>query len=523
MRFCLNGPFRVYADDNRDLTPKGIKERGLLALLALSPGQRRTRAWLQDKLWSDRSPDQASGSCRQALSNIRKALGPVGAQLHSDRTAVWLTPLVSLRDAFDPSMGELLEDIDISDPEFTDWLRAMRMQQDAPLPPPNFMQPRQSSQDQRPIVVIRRIDRSGTGRGMFILRALSQRVAAGLAALGDLDITELDAEEKLLSDDQPTAWVDLECLDESDMAFVLLRVIGQPNRRIAWSGRLSIEPRLSVVWHSDDVTRTINRAVQAVGDTVISTFGLSPMATIQKAIRRKYEFDRTSLTKADDLLRGAMDTDLKGLALAWRGILRLEEVLEYRENNAERLAEAMDFVGQAALLAPHSAPVLAMVSEVTLFLTNDIDKASFLAHRAHALDDQDPEALAAYGRALSFEGRHRESHRFAQAARHYAQGLSYSYDWDLMAGVASIRVGDMAGGYEMALTCHRKMPFARHALRYLTVLSFLDDRPTDAMQFAGRLRRMEPDFNVQALLNNYEPLSNTRDTDLMDRLRLKLA
>lgn len=50
MRRCLNGSFRVYGHDNQHLTPNGIKERGLLTLLALSPGQRRTRVWLQDKL-----------------------------------------------------------------------------------------------------------------------------------------------------------------------------------------------------------------------------------------------------------------------------------------------------------------------------------------------------------------------------------------------------------------------------------------------------------------------------------------
>ena len=30
MRLRLNGPFRVYDDQDRDITPKGIKERGLL-------------------------------------------------------------------------------------------------------------------------------------------------------------------------------------------------------------------------------------------------------------------------------------------------------------------------------------------------------------------------------------------------------------------------------------------------------------------------------------------------------------
>jgi hypothetical protein len=138
MRLQLNGPFRIFDDQDRDVTPKGIKERGLLALLLMSPGQRRTRNWIQDKLWSDRTPEQASGSSRQALSNVRKALGDLGDRLQSDRSAIWITPPIPIADAFDPAMGELLDDIDIADPEFSDWLRTLRMHQDVPAPLPAF-------------------------------------------------------------------------------------------------------------------------------------------------------------------------------------------------------------------------------------------------------------------------------------------------------------------------------------------------------------------------------------------------
>ena len=81
----------------------------------------------------------------------------------------------------------------------------------------------------------------------------------------------------------------------------------------------------------------------------------------------------------------------------------------------------------------------------------------------------------------------------------------------------------MQGGFEMALAYHRKMPFGRHGLRYLTVLSFLADRPDDAMQHATKLRRLEPDFSLPVLLNDHYPLSNTRDVQMMDRLRHKLV
>ena len=354
MRLRLNGPFRVYDDAGRDITPKGIKERGLLALLALSPGQRRTRAWLQDKLWSDRSPEQASGSCRQALSNMRKSLGPTGSCVQSDRSAIWLDPPISLHNAFDPGMGEVLDDIDIADPEFVDWLRDIRMQRETPVPvfadtkSQNAGSLLQAPTSLRPVkramVLISRIDQSGTARGAFILRALSQRIVTGLALLGDIEIVEVDASEKLVSEDQPAVRIELECLDDSDMAFVLLRVISTTNRRIVWSGRVSLAPSIAEIWASPDVTRAVNSTVQAVSDAASTAPGLTAIASINHAIRRVFEFEKTGLVKADGLLRDAVDGEARGLALAWRGFLRLTEALEFRDTDNGKQEEAMLYI-----------------------------------------------------------------------------------------------------------------------------------------------------------------------------------
>ena len=522
MRVRLNGPFRVCDDQGRDITPKGLKERGLLALLLLSPGQRRTRAWIQDKLWSDRDTAQASGSLRQALTNVRKALGPCRDGLHSDRSAIWINPPIPLAQMLDPAFGELLEDIDITDPEFVDWLRLLRMQEDdRPAAPLAFAAPPALPPD-RPTALICSADLSETSRGRFILRALSQQIASGLAQRLRVEVIETGYRDAAVPGGDPAIRIELECLDEAEMLFVLLRVLGQPNRRVVWSGRLCVPDRLSVIWESPEVVRAVNRTIQAVSDSLVNAAALTPAAAIQKAIRRQQELTRTSLDKADALLRQAMDSELRGLALAMRGLLRVDEVIEFKQHDPDRLAEALDFVEQAAQLAPDDSVVLAKVSEVTSFLGDDADKAAFLARRAVALDDREPDALAALGRTLSQQGRYVEAHTTALAARHHAQGAHNSHDWDLMAGVAKIGIGDLAGAAEMMLACHRKMPFGRHALRYLTVLAVLADRHEDATRYAERLRRLEPDFSIGLLRGPYMPLSQPRHEDMMDRLRAKL-
>lgn len=523
MRLQLNGPFRIFDDQDRDVTPKGIKERGLLALLLLSPGQRRTRAWLQDKLWSERTPEQASGSSRQALSNVRKALGPLGAGLLSDRSAVWIAPLIPIDDGFDPRMGELLDDIDISDPEFSDWLRALRMQQEVVPPRPINAAPTAIVPKHRSIALICRIDRSKTTRGAFILRALSQRIATGLGLLSDLDVIEMDAEDRLVTDDQPVARVELECLDDSETAFVLLRVTGSPNRRIVWSGRLSLAPQITDIWEAEDVSRAVNRAVQAVADTVATTPGLASLAAINRAIRRVFEFDRAGLAKADELLSAPMAGEVQGLALAWRGFVRLTETLEFRESDPVKKAEALAFIHDALNAAPDHPIVLSLASQITLRLTGDLDRACFLANRAVEQGDDNPYALDALCQTLVVQRRHDEANRAALRAQRNASGLPHSFSWDLLACFTTLSVGDSAAAFDMALSSHRKMPFYRPALRYLTVLSSLADRPDDAERYAGQLRRLEPDFTVQLLLRDSYPVATLRDLGLIDALRLKLS
>ncbi|PSJ19850.1 hypothetical protein CVH10_20695, partial [Halomonas sp. ND22Bw] len=52
-------------------------------MLALAPGGRRTRGWLQDRLWSDRDPAKGRASLRQELSALRHHLVRYGLEIIS--------------------------------------------------------------------------------------------------------------------------------------------------------------------------------------------------------------------------------------------------------------------------------------------------------------------------------------------------------------------------------------------------------------------------------------------------------
>lgn len=132
------GPLSVELSDGTDLTPKGRRAKALLALLALSPKAVRTRRWLQDKLWSDRPQDQGAASLRQELSGVRRHFREAGIEpIRADRELVRLDleQIVLLPPEPDGRSGaeELLEGLDVGDPEFEDWLREQRSRWSLPV------------------------------------------------------------------------------------------------------------------------------------------------------------------------------------------------------------------------------------------------------------------------------------------------------------------------------------------------------------------------------------------------------
>ncbi|MFT3972311.1 MAG: hypothetical protein QM699_02315 [Amaricoccus sp.] len=141
----LMGPLTVVKADGTDVTPKGKRAKALLALLALSPSGARSRRWVQDKLWSERSQEQGAASLRTELSALRRNFTAAGVdildcgrdKLQLDLARVYL----DTHDSANVAVGDdLLEGLDIGDPEFEEWLRTERMRYDAPegldAPPP---------------------------------------------------------------------------------------------------------------------------------------------------------------------------------------------------------------------------------------------------------------------------------------------------------------------------------------------------------------------------------------------------
>ncbi len=137
----LLGGFEVLRAAGAPVAFPTRKARALLAYLALRPGQSHTRDELADLLWAN-GGDQARGSLRRTLSDLRKAMGD-SAALTSEGDVVALAPgglevdveiferlaageLAAQEQAVMLYRGELLAGFGLREQAFEAWLRAER-------------------------------------------------------------------------------------------------------------------------------------------------------------------------------------------------------------------------------------------------------------------------------------------------------------------------------------------------------------------------------------------------------------
>lgn len=138
------GGFSARAESGRAIAFATRKAQALLAYLALTPGRAHARASLYGLLWGDREEEQARGSLRYALTDIRKALGEHQDVLCTGRDIVYLQAdavtvdaaeferlarsdmPAALRQAASLYRGDLLAGLEIRASAFEEWLTAER-------------------------------------------------------------------------------------------------------------------------------------------------------------------------------------------------------------------------------------------------------------------------------------------------------------------------------------------------------------------------------------------------------------
>ncbi len=194
----LFGAFSLGWASGEDIRISSAKQRALLAMLATAPEGLRTRAWLQDALWSRSGPTHGRASLRRAVADLRMLFGErFDAIFEATNTDITLRPdfVCVLGSA---SEGAFLEGIDIAEEGFEDWLREQRQRPDVMIAGIATV-PQTLQQDVAPVVVHTDDQLQPT---VAVLPLVAPPGAAELQPIGDMlaeEVSRLLSRSELLN------------------------------------------------------------------------------------------------------------------------------------------------------------------------------------------------------------------------------------------------------------------------------------------------------------------------------------
>ncbi len=378
IRIQVFGTFRVMDPHGRDVTPNSRKACGLLALLALSPDHRRTRCWLQDKLWGTRGREQGAASLRQCLVEIRQALGESRCALVADYQFVKLSSEHASIGRPDPDMNlDLLEGFDVGrEDEFEDWLREQRA---------NISRGRTASLETSSVAIASRTD-AKADRVILCSSGEGRHPESGHAD------RLLDISEKGLKNWGLTSVIDARGMPEADVTGVsglarhgdlLLRteanafrpdclrllVVEWPSRELIWSDAVDVAA------YGEPAAAELACSVQAATSTHVIIARLAHRRRLacnheqtpgvanqrNRALQMAFVSDPPDYLDAERLLEQAGTGQLAAVIDAWRAVIL---TLISRDASVLRRADlqqaALLLARQAELVDRHNALVLAL-------------------------------------------------------------------------------------------------------------------------------------------------------------------
>nr|AOO92902.1 SARP family transcriptional regulator [Rhizobium leguminosarum bv. trifolii] len=568
-RMFLLGPFALVDAEGRSVTPKSKKAQALLAMLALSARGSRSRIWLRDKLWSDRSDDQAAASLRQALLDIHKTLGPARDLLIADKNTVWLDMdrlvldtelVVRTNPSADQITDELLEGIDIRDPEFEDWLTLERQnwysrlnvgqvhdvfeprqqpsrdiaKHSALLPltgapdvprqgkPPEIAGSnpyrRPADGDWQWVMVLQPPIVVGVGEGGQIAATRFQNLIAkaitdGLAiGVSDRSFTLPDIEESEQRISLPIC-LQLRLTFDGDMVMIELVMKHLINNRIHWLSSQAINRTQFERGEFGTAAALISQAVDQLAyflETQANDRRLSQDGLLIDAVNAIFRLSRSDLDNAERRLEEQIQYQPRSSTFAWLSFIRTFQVGQrFNALDAHLIEEAQAYARKALELDPQNSVSLALVGHVHSFLFGEYDYAANLFEKSIRLNPALPLSWDLYAMLHCYAGQPDKAVAMARWVQELGVYSPHKYYFDTTKCIAAALAGDHTAAIAAGEEALRARPNFNSLLRYLASSHAHSNNLGGARHYLQRLEAVEGGFSINAFRGSGYPLLDT--------------
>jgi tetratricopeptide (TPR) repeat protein len=538
LKVYLIGVFRLARAGEVEIALKGKKSCALFAMLATAPGHSRSKAWLIDHLWSDRSPEQASGSLRQALREIRSVLGSQRDTLCSDQSVVRLLPdrvwidvehsgYLSDLAAHSNEEIEFLSNIDVNDREYEHWVRDKRLHYSGILKAQRKTLAGagnlSADSDEASAPTLLRATAVGSDQKRQVFsEILSDLVCKSLKDAGSVRIVNLSPGRQSGTDENPHVLrLDSKAFDFGSQAGAGITLTRQGNHCVVLNSLRTLEGKRELSLERVEILQLINEAA----DRSIREFAqMFPVGDDRRSaaslcfhgVSRLFEFRFGDLLEIDRNFEEAFKLDKRATYLIWRAYLRTFILGERPDISREKTIEEMkEFMFKALELEPENSLVLSLCAFITSMWL--LDHAAGLVHARRSVDinPANPFGVAFLGMAHSHSGNLEKGYRLTRKATEisslgpYRQVLVYT----AMSGAA------YAGHHEEAIrhgeALMRLAPNYGAPQRILGLLYRKVGQNDKSELIVDSLRKAEPQFSFKLMKEAMYRSAIVRKTELM--------
>lgn len=493
----LNTRLKITAINGDEIVLRSRKAQALVGMLALAPDLKQDRAWLIERLWSRRAPDQARQSLRQALRQLRVALNRTDNVIGADKRSIWLhrdaVDVVPVRD-----LETALDWVDLPDePGFHAWLRDVRRSVVF------AAEPQAVGHASNPDVVVRILAPTVTGQAPGCAEMMDHLVCTTAAALSEVGgITVITGTPRTqLGDDLTLSMMAHVVPGELHLRAIARRAdTGQQhllfNRRMPFH-RGAI-PDLTLI--SDQMTNELCEQVLSLMISISDRLFSRGYLSIKQAslgVRALFSREQGALILAGDYFDAAVDINATGVTLAWRSYLA---ALALEEGDATSHALVRDRarhdIETALAQEPNNGLVHALASQIYAFVLGNFDMAGkclrkALDYRPDSVMTQDAAALLNL-----YTGDLDRARKSALRAEYLGQNLPFQYCF----ATTLLMIETLAGNYRAGIHHgERAMALAPNAganpypptLRYLGISLAQHGDVDQSRQVFSRLAHME--------------------------------
>lgn len=537
LRLRLYGAFSAEWTGGGKLDIRSTKLRALIALLATAPDMKRTRSWLQDKLWSLSGQELGRASLRRGLSDLKRAIGSdfdVLFDISHDDVALYPDVIEFVGVS---SEGEFLEGINIAEVGFTAWVNDQRENQPQLSPRLEYFTPSEVTGILPAVAILPFLQSFNQGGDNVLGDMLAEEVSRALSKSQLIDVishlSSRNLNMRLLNLADVRRALNVEYVihgsysQDGERFHLDADFLDAESGRIIWSRQFSA--KMSDFLHGGqeivaDISRQIGRAILSTSIELATSKPLSEVAShalLVSGVTLMHRLKLASFARARPLIEEIIRKSPKHASLyAWLGKWYVLSVHQGWSHDIKKDSQlASDCTARALDLDPDNSFSLAVDGLVLNNLHKQFDTALNRFDQAVELNPNDALAWLLKGTLHAFVDEGDKAVSFTERARMLSPLDPHRYFYESLSSTAMIANRQYEEG--LLLAENSLVSNSRHTstLRSKIVALHYLGRKIEAEQTVKKLLSLEPSLTVNGWLKNHPAASFRTGRDWAEALQ----